>query len=157
MHSTLDICPRPARKRTNVPPQKRVYCPNIYTVIESVNIMACQSLCVISMITLVEYISAQSMIYRIKSWVLIHVTKVLSLSLSLQMKIQIMGGKINENLEFKSQLLKVKYFLSFFVFIFKFSKKLHNFAFNHFWISCFRNLDINKNKDFLHVFFFLIN
>ena len=34
----LDICPRPARKRTNVPPQKRVYCPNIYAVVESVNI-----------------------------------------------------------------------------------------------------------------------
>ena len=36
------------------------------------------------------------------------------------MKIQIMGGKITENLGFKSPLRKVKKFLSFFLFIFKF-------------------------------------
>ena len=38
-------------------------------------------------------------------------------------KIQIMGGKITENLGFKSPLRKVKNFLSFFLFIFKFSIK----------------------------------
>ena len=42
---------------------------------------------------------------------------------SLHMKIQIMGGKITENLGFKSPLRKVKIFLSFFLFIFKFSIK----------------------------------
>ena len=42
---------------------------------------------------------------------------------SLDMKIQIMGEKISENLGFKFQLRKVKYFLSFFLFIFKFSIK----------------------------------
>jgi hypothetical protein len=40
---------------------------------------------------------------------------------SLHMKIQIMGGKITENLGFKSPLRKVKKILSFFLFIFKFS------------------------------------
>ena len=39
------------------------------------------------------------------------------------MKNRIMGGKITENLGFKSLLRKVKNFLSFFLFIFKFSKK----------------------------------
>ena len=39
---------------------------------------------------------------------------------SLSMKIQIMGGKITENLGFKSPLWKVKNFCSFFLFIFKF-------------------------------------
>ena len=39
---------------------------------------------------------------------------------SLHMKIQIMGGKITENLGFKSLLWKVKIFLFFFLFIFKF-------------------------------------
>jgi hypothetical protein len=39
---------------------------------------------------------------------------------SLSMKIQIMGGKITENLGFKSPLLKVNKFLFFFLFIFKF-------------------------------------
>ena len=42
---------------------------------------------------------------------------------SLSMKIQIIGGKITENLGFKSPLRKVKNFLSFFLFIFKFSIK----------------------------------
>ena len=42
---------------------------------------------------------------------------------SLYMKIQIMSGKITENLGFKSPLRKVKKFLFFFLFIFKFSKK----------------------------------
>ena len=42
---------------------------------------------------------------------------------SLSMKIQIMGGTITENLGFKSPLWKVKFFLSFFLFIFKFSIK----------------------------------
>ena len=37
---------------------------------------------------------------------------------SLHMKIQIMGGKITENLRFKSPLQKVKNVLSFFIFIF---------------------------------------
>ena len=39
---------------------------------------------------------------------------------SLSMKIQIMGGKITENLGFKSPLWKVKTFLFFFLSIFKF-------------------------------------
>ena len=39
---------------------------------------------------------------------------------SFSMKIQIMGGKITENLGFKSPLRKVKNFLFFFLFIFKF-------------------------------------
>ena len=46
---------------------------------------------------------------------------------SLSMKIQIMGGKITENLGFKSPLRKVKKNLFFFLFIFKF--------FTHNWIS----------------------
>jgi hypothetical protein len=39
------------------------------------------------------------------------------------MKIQIIGGKITENLRFKSLLKKVKISLSYFLFIFKFSLK----------------------------------
>ena len=39
---------------------------------------------------------------------------------SLSMIIQIVGGKITENLGFKSPLRKVKMFLFFFLFIFKF-------------------------------------
>ena len=39
---------------------------------------------------------------------------------SLSMKIQILGRKITENPGFKSPLRKVKNFLSFFLFIFKF-------------------------------------
>ena len=39
------------------------------------------------------------------------------------MKIQIMGGKITENLGFKSPLRKVKSFLFFFLFLFKFFTK----------------------------------
>ena len=46
---------------------------------------------------------------------------------SLSMKIQIIGRKITENLGFKSQLRKVKFFLSFFLFILK------NFTQN--WVS----------------------
>ena len=42
---------------------------------------------------------------------------------SLHMKIQIMGGKITENLGFKSLLRKVIFFVLFFLFIFKFSIK----------------------------------
>ena len=62
----------------------------------------------------------------------VHIFKVLSLleayidlilDSSLHMKIQIMGGKITENLRFKSPLRKVKIGLSFFLFIFKFSIK----------------------------------
>ena len=60
---------------------------------------------------------------------IIYIHKVLSLleacfdlisGSSLSMKIQIMGGKITENLGFKSPLWKVKKFLFFFLFIFKF-------------------------------------
>ena len=51
------------------------------------------------------------------------------------MKIQIIGGKITENLHSGRSI-----FLFFFLFIFKFSiKKLHIFVFNHFWINCFTN------------------
>ena len=42
---------------------------------------------------------------------------------SLSMKIQIIGGKITENLGFKSPLRKVKFFCPFFLFILKFSIK----------------------------------
>ena len=44
----------------------------------------------------------------------------LILSPSSSMKIQIVSGKITENLGFESPLWKVKWFLSFFLFIFKF-------------------------------------
>ena len=59
---------------------------------------------------------------------------------SLHMKIQIKGGKVTENLGFKSPHLKVKKFLSFFSFH---SQILHTklviFDFNHFLISCLVN------------------
>ena len=59
---------------------------------------------------------------------------------SLSMKIQIIGGKITENLGFKSPLWKVKIFLSFFLFIFKFfTQKWVSLIFNHFLISCLVN------------------
>ena len=54
------------------------------------------------------------------------------------MKIQIMGGKIIENLGFESPLWKVKNFFVLFLFIFKFSIKISY---------------INKNKHFQHVLF----
>ena len=77
------------------------------------------------------------------------VTKVLSLleacfdlisGSSLHMKIQIMGGKITENLGFKSPLRKVKNFLVFFSFHFQIlHTKVDIFYFNHFLMSCLMN------------------
>ena len=53
---------------------------------------------------------------------------------SLSMKIQIMGRKITENLGFKSLLRKVKTYLYFFLFIFKFfTQKGISFIFATFW------------------------
>ena len=53
---------------------------------------------------------------------------------SLSMKIQIMGGKITENLGFKSPLQKVKTFLFFFLFIFKFfTQNWISFILTTFW------------------------
>jgi hypothetical protein len=69
------------------------------------------------------------------------------------MKIQIMGGKITENLGFKSLLRKVKIFLSFFLFIFKFSIKNCISLFLTIFEYLFYKSDINKNKDFQYVLF----
>ena len=53
---------------------------------------------------------------------------------SLSMKIQIMGGKITENLWFKPPLRKVKIFLFFFLLIFKFlAQKWMSFILATFW------------------------
>ena len=57
---------------------------------------------------------------RIKVLSLLEACLDLILSPLLSMKIQIVGGKITENLGFKSPLQKVKMFLFFFLFIFKF-------------------------------------
>ena len=67
---------------------------------------------------------------------------------SLSIKIQIMGGKITDNLGFKSPLRKVKIFV---LFPFPFQilhKKLYIFVFNLFWISCFTNHISIKTKIF---------
>ena len=60
------------------------------------------------------------------------------------MKIQIMDGKITENLGFESLIQKVKKIIVLFLFIFK---KLLIFVFNHFWISCFTYQKIVKIKN----------
>ena len=54
-------------------------------------------------------------------------------SSSLSMKIQIMGGKITENMGFKSPLRKVKFFFVLLSFHFQIlHKKLHIFVYYHF-------------------------
>ena len=65
----------------------------------------------------------------------------LILGSSLSMKIQFMGLKITENLGFKFPLRKVKMFLLFFLFIFKFfTQKWISFILTiHFLISCLIN------------------
>jgi hypothetical protein len=79
----------------------------------------------------------------IENWEEKYTSKVLSLleacfdlisGSSLSMIIQIMGGKITENLGFKSPLRKVKSFLFFFLFIFKFfTQKWVSFILTIFW------------------------
>ena len=56
------------------------------------------------------------------------------------MKIQIAGGKINEFLGFESPLQKAKFFLAFFLFIFKF--------FTQNWVKTvfYYNLKLNKKR-----------
>ena len=73
------------------------------------------------------------------------------------MKIQIMGGKITENLGFQSPLQKVKKNFVLFLFIFKFSIKNCISLFLTIFNILFYKSDINKNKHFQHVLFdFLI-
>ena len=68
----------------------------------------------------------------------------LILSPSLSMKIQIMGGKISENLGFKSPLRKVKKILFLFLFHFQIlHTKMGIFEFNNFLISCLINYKWN--------------
>ena len=79
------------------------------------------------------------------------------LILGSSMKIQIMGGKMTENLGFKSLLRKVKICLSFFSFSFQIlHKKLVIFVFNPFWISCFTNQISIKSKIF-NMFYLIVN
>ena len=67
------------------------------------------------------------------------------------MKIQIMDGKITENLGFKSLFRKVKKFLSFFLFSFQI---LHKKCISFFLtLILFYKSDINDNKDFQQVLF----
>ena len=75
---------------------------------------------------------------------------------SLSMKIQIIGGKITENLVFKSPLPKGNIFCPFSFHFQILHKKLHIFVFNHFWISCFTNQISIKTKIF-NMFYLISN
>ena len=72
---------------------------------------------------------------------------------SLSMKTQIMGGKITENLGFKSPLRKVKIFCPFFLFIFQFSIKNCISLFLTIFEYLVLELKYQLNKDFQLVLF----
>ena len=65
-----------------------------------------------------NHCSLISSIFKIKVLSLLEACCDLISGFSLHMKIQIIGGKITENLGFKSQLRRVNFFCPFFLFIF---------------------------------------
>ena len=82
----------------------------------------------------IDLISAQTSEEGIKCKVLSLLEACFDLisSFSPCMKIQNLGRKITENLEFESQLWAVKFFCTFIVHFQILHKKLHIFVFNHF-------------------------